>query len=59
VRFRTLGCSPCSGAVESQADTLDEIIKEVAAAQKSERENRAIDYESEGSMEMKKREGYF
>ena len=59
VRFRTLGCSPCSGAVESGADTVDAIIREVAAAEKSERENRAIDYESEGSMEMKKREGYF
>ncbi len=59
VRFRTLGCSPCSGAVESEADTLDKIIEEVKAASRSERENRAIDYESEGSMETKKKEGYF
>jgi sulfate adenylyltransferase subunit 2 len=59
VRFRTLGCSPCSGAVESNADTLDLIIEEIKAALKSERENRAIDHESDGSMEMKKREGYF
>jgi sulfate adenylyltransferase subunit 2 len=59
VRFRTLGCSPCSGAVESNADNLDKIIAEVAAALKSERENRAIDYETDGSMETKKKEGYF
>ena len=59
VRFRTLGCSPCSGAVESSADNLDDIIKEVQAAIKSERENRAIDYETDGSMETKKKEGYF
>lgn len=59
VRFRTLGCSPCSGAVESEADDLDKIIGEVAAALKSERENRAIDYETDGSMEAKKKEGYF
>jgi len=59
VRFRTLGCSTCSGAVESKADNLDKIIEEVMIAEKSERENRAIDYETEGSMETKKREGYF
>lgn len=59
VRFRTLGCSMCSGAIESRADNLDKIIDEVMAAQKSERENRAIDYETEGSMEAKKKEGYF
>ncbi len=59
VRFRTLGCSPCSGAVESEAKDLDGIISEVTAAIKSERENRAIDHETDGSMEMKKREGYF
>ncbi|MCF7870305.1 MAG: sulfate adenylyltransferase subunit CysD [Candidatus Omnitrophica bacterium] len=59
VRFRTLGCSPCSGAVESQADSLDKIIEEVMIAIKSERENRAIDYETDGSMEEKKKEGYF
>jgi sulfate adenylyltransferase subunit 2 len=59
VRFRTLGCSPCSGAVESEADSLDKIIEEVMIALKSERENRAIDYETDGSMEEKKKEGYF
>ncbi len=59
VRFRTLGCSPCSGAIESKADTLDKIIEEVMIAMKSERENRAIDYETDGSMEEKKKEGYF
>jgi len=59
VRFRTLGCSPCSGAIESEADNLDKIIAEVTAALKSERENRAIDYETDGSMETKKKEGYF
>ncbi len=59
VRFRTLGCSPCSGAVQSEADTLDKIIEEVMIALKSERENRAIDYETDGSMEEKKKEGYF
>ncbi len=59
IRFRTLGCSPCSGAVESDAGNIDMIIDEVVAAKKSERENRAIDYGSEGSMETKKTEGYF
>jgi sulfate adenylyltransferase subunit 2 len=59
VRFRTLGCSMCSGAIESTADNLDKIIEEVMIAQKSERENRAIDYETDGSMEEKKKEGYF
>ncbi|MEA3506690.1 MAG: sulfate adenylyltransferase subunit CysD [Elusimicrobiota bacterium] len=59
VRFRTLGCSPCSGAIESGARTIDDIIGEVMAAVRSERENRAIDYETEGSMEEKKKEGYF
>ncbi len=59
VRFRTLGCSPCSGAFESEAKTIDDIIGEVMAAARSEREHRAIDYETEGSMEDKKKEGYF
>ncbi|MDA3793549.1 MAG: sulfate adenylyltransferase subunit CysD [Elusimicrobia bacterium] len=59
VRFRTLGCSPCSGAIESDAATIDDIIGEVMASVRSERENRAIDYETEGSMEDKKKEGYF
>lgn len=59
VRFRTLGCSPCSGAIESSADTLDDIIEEVLSVRYSERENRAIDHDSDNSMEQKKVEGYF
>jgi sulfate adenylyltransferase subunit 2 len=58
-RFRSLGCIPCTGAVESTATTIDEIIAEVAAARKSERENRVIDLTSDSSMEQKKKEGYF
>lgn len=58
-RFRTLGCSPCTGAVHSQADTLDKIIEEIALVKVSERATRAIDHDQEGSMEIKKREGYF
>lgn len=58
VRFRTLGCSPCTGAVASCASTLDEISLEAAAAVRSERETRIIDHGS-NSMEDKKREGYF
>ena len=58
-RYRTLGCSPSTGAVPSEASTLDEIINEVVLAQKSERETRAIDHGSEASMEEKKKEGYF
>ena len=58
-RFRSLGCIPCTGAVESSATTLDEIIAEVALAKKSERENRIIDLTSDSSMEQKKKEGYF
>jgi len=58
-RFRSLGCIPCTGAVESSATTIDDIIVEVAAARKSERENRVIDRTSDASMEQKKREGYF
>lgn len=58
-RYRTLGCSPSTGAVISKAQTIKEIIKEVKEASKSERENRAIDATSEASMETKKREGYF
>ncbi|NOY62088.1 MAG: sulfate adenylyltransferase subunit CysD [Gammaproteobacteria bacterium] len=57
-RFRTLGCSPCTGAVRSSATTIDEIIIEAAAATRSERETRIIDHGS-NSMEDKKREGYF
>jgi sulfate adenylyltransferase subunit 2 len=58
-RFRSLGCIPCTGAVRSTATTLDDIIAEVAAARKSERENRLIDLTSDSSMEQKKKEGYF
>lgn len=58
-RFRSLGCIPCTGAVESEAATLDDIIEEVREAKRSERENRVIDFSSESSMEQKKKEGYF
>lgn len=59
VRFRTLGCYPLTGAVESQASTLPEIIQEMLLTTTSERQGRAIDHDSSGSMEKKKREGYF
>ena len=59
VRFRTLGCYPLSGAVESTASTLPQIIQEMLLAKRSEREGRVIDYDQQGSMELKKREGYF
>jgi sulfate adenylyltransferase subunit 2 len=59
IRFRTLGCYPLSGAVESRATTLPEIIQEMLLATRSEREGRVIDYDQSGSMEEKKREGYF
>jgi sulfate adenylyltransferase subunit 2 len=59
VRFRTLGCYPLSGAVESTADTMPQIIQEMLLATRSEREGRVIDHDSSGSMEEKKREGYF
>jgi sulfate adenylyltransferase subunit 2 len=58
-RFRSLGCIPCTGAIVSAATTIDEIIREVRAAKKSERENRVIDLTSDSSMEQKKKEGYF
>jgi sulfate adenylyltransferase subunit 2 len=58
-RFRSLGCIPCTGAVASSASTIDDIIGEVEAARKSERENRIIDLTSDSSMEQKKKEGYF
>lgn len=58
-RFRSLGCIPCTGAVKSTARNIDDIIKEVREAKKSERENRLIDLTSDSSMEQKKREGYF
>ncbi|HWU61102.1 MAG TPA: sulfate adenylyltransferase subunit CysD [Ensifer sp.] len=59
VRFRTLGCYPLTGAVESEADTLTKIVEEMLVARTSERQGRAIDRDEAGSMEKKKREGYF
>ena len=59
VRFRTLGCYPLTGAIESEADTLDAIIAEMKASTTSERQGRLIDSDESGSMEKKKREGYF
>ena len=58
-RMRSLGCSPCTGAIRSDADTVPKIIEELISARRSERENRVIDHDQDGSMEMKKREGYF
>ncbi|MEZ0374278.1 MAG: sulfate adenylyltransferase subunit CysD [Candidatus Sericytochromatia bacterium] len=58
-RFRSLGCIPCTGAIRSRASNIDEIIREVVEARRSERENRVIDLTSDSSMEQKKREGYF
>lgn len=59
VRFRTLGCYPLTGAVESEADTLPEVIQEMLLTKTSERQGRVIDHDSAGSMEKKKMEGYF
>lgn len=59
VRFRTLGCYPLTGAVESEADTLPAIIQEMLLTKTSERQGRVIDHDSSGSMEKKKIEGYF
>jgi sulfate adenylyltransferase subunit 2 len=58
-RFRTLGCYPCTGAIRSSAGTVPEIIEEMLTVRVSERATRVIDHDAEGSMEMKKREGYF
>jgi sulfate adenylyltransferase subunit 2 len=58
-RMRSLGCVPCTGAIRSEANTVPKIIDEMISFRKSERENRAIDHDEEGSMEIKKREGYF
>ena len=58
-RMRSLGCTPCTGAIRSDADTLPKIIEEMIRFRRSERENRVIDHDQEGSMEIKKREGYF
>ena len=59
VRFRTLGCYPLTGAVESEAETLDDIVLEMLTARTSERQGRVIDADQSGSMEKKKQEGYF
>lgn len=58
-RMRSLGCSPCTGAVRSDADTVPKIIEELIATRQSERQLRVIDHDHDGSMESKKREGYF
>jgi sulfate adenylyltransferase subunit 2 len=58
-RMRSLGCVPCTGAIRSDAETVPQIIEEMISFRRSERENRAIDHDEEGSMEIKKREGYF
>jgi sulfate adenylyltransferase subunit 2 len=58
-RYRSLGCSPCTGAIRSKAITLAEIIEEMVSVRESERANRVIDHDSDASMEKKKREGYF
>jgi sulfate adenylyltransferase subunit 2 len=59
VRFRTLGCYPLTGAVESEATTLPQIIQEMLLTTSSERQGRVIDHDSSASMEKKKQEGYF
>ncbi|MFW5767645.1 MAG: sulfate adenylyltransferase subunit CysD [Bacteroidota bacterium] len=59
VRFRTLGCYPLTGAVESEADTIEKIVEEMMTTTKSERTTRVIDFDQDASMEQKKREGYF
>ena len=59
VRFRTLGCYPLTGAIESEADTLEKIVQEMMITKVSERTTRIIDFDQEASMEQKKREGYF
>ena len=58
-RFRSLGCVPCSGAIRSSASTLEAIVEEMTSARTSERGTRVIDHDADGSMETKKREGYF
>ncbi len=59
IRFRTLGCYPLTGAVESDAETLPQIIQEMLLATTSERQGRVIDHDQSASMEKKKQEGYF
>ncbi|MBV9081810.1 MAG: sulfate adenylyltransferase subunit CysD [Acidobacteriaceae bacterium] len=58
-RMRSLGCSPCTGAIRSDADTVPRIIEELIGMRRSERQNRIIDHDQDGSMELKKQEGYF
>ena len=58
-RMRSVGCAPCTGAIRSEAETVEEVIDEMYTFRRSERENRMIDHDEEGSMELKKREGYF
>jgi sulfate adenylyltransferase subunit 2 len=58
-RMRSLGCSPCTGAIRSDADTVPKIIEELVTFRRSERQNRVIDHDQDGSMELKKQEGYF
>ena len=57
--MRSLGCSPCTGAIRSDADTVEKIIDELVVTKHSERQLRVIDHDQDGSMELKKREGYF
>jgi sulfate adenylyltransferase subunit 2 len=59
VRFRTLGCYPLTGAIESEADTIEAVIEEMLATTMSERQGRVIDRDATASMEKKKQEGYF
>jgi sulfate adenylyltransferase subunit 2 len=58
-RLRSMGCTPCTGAIQSDADTVAKIVAELRHFRRSERENRVIDHDQDGSMELKKREGYF
>ncbi len=59
IRFRTLGCYPLTGAIESEAKTLPQVIQEMLLTTTSERQGRAIDHDQTASMEKKKQEGYF
>ena len=59
VRFRTLGCWPLTGAIESEANDIEKIVEEMMTTTKSERSTRTIDFDQDASMEQKKREGYF
>jgi sulfate adenylyltransferase subunit 2 len=59
IRFRTLGCYPLTGAVESEASNLSQVIQEMLLTTTSERQGRAIDHDASASMEKKKQEGYF